>query len=472
MQRAGLNLFGAMTVFSALNFLSSAVVAQVITFTNPTPADWDLFGDSVAAVGTDRVLIGADLDDTGATDAGVAYLFSCSGTLLTTFTNPTPADFDYFGFSGAAVGTNCVLIGAYSDNTGAQYAGAAYLFGTTGTLLTTFTNPTPAFNDSFGVSVAAVGTDRVLIGATGKDIGALDAGAAYLFTTNGALLTTFTNPTPAAYDFFGNKVAAVGGDRVLIGAYGDDTGAYGAGAAYLYSTNGTLLTTFTNPTPADADFFGASVAAVGTDRVLIGAWFDNTGASGAGAAYLFSTNGTLLTTFTNPAPTDDARFGWSVAAVGSDRVLIGALLDDTGATNAGAGYLFSTNGALLTTFLKPSPATGDWFGASVAALGSDSVLIGAHRDDTGAENAGAAYLFRIAVQTSEAPNLTIHLTTTNALVISWQSISTEWKLQQNTNGMASVNWSNASGPFQDDGTNKTLVVNPPVGNRFYRLSRP
>ncbi len=142
----------------------------------------------------------------------------------------------------------------------------------------------------------------MLIGASGDDTGATDAGAAYLFSTNGTLLTTFTNPTPAATDWFGYSVAAVGSDRVLIGAYQDDTGATDAGAAYLFSTNGTLLTTFTNPTPAAGDYFGISVAAVGSDRVLIGAYGDDTGAADAGAAYLFSTNGTLLTTFTNPTP--------------------------------------------------------------------------------------------------------------------------------------------------------------------------
>jgi hypothetical protein len=128
--------------------------------------------------------------------------------------------------------------------------------------LLTITNPTPGVGDNFGNSVAAVGTDRVLIGARGDDTGGNNAGAAYLFSTSGPLLTTFTNPTPAADDSFGCSVAAVGSDRVLIGAYVDDTGATNAGAAYLFSTNGVLLTTFTNPTPAFFDDFGYSVAAV------------------------------------------------------------------------------------------------------------------------------------------------------------------------------------------------------------------
>jgi hypothetical protein len=110
---------------------------------------------------------------------------------------------------------------------------------------------------------------------------------------------------------------------------------------YLFSANGTLLTTFTNPAPVAFDLFGYSVAAVGTDRVLIGARSDDAGVRDAGAAYLFSTNGTLLTTFTDPTTGGGDDFGWSVAAVGSDRVLVGAIQDDTGANNAGAVYLFN-----------------------------------------------------------------------------------------------------------------------------------
>jgi hypothetical protein len=374
-----------------------AGAALSATFTNPTPAASDYFGQAVATVGADKVLIGARNDGTGATGAGAAYLFSINGTLLTTFTNPTPAASDWFGMAVAAVGTDKVLIGAYGDDTGAANAGAAYLFSLNGTLLTTFTNPAPAANDYFGRAVAAVGTDKVLIGAFQDDTGATDAGAAYLFSTNGTLLTTFTNPTPAVSDNFGMAVAGVGTDKVLIGAYRDDTGATDAGAAYLFSTNGTLLTTFTNPTPAASDYFGMAVAAVGTDKVLIAARADDTGATDAGAAYLFNTNGTLLTASTNPTPAISDSFGYAVGAVGPDLVLIGAPDDDTGATDAGATYLFTTNGTLLTTFTKPSPADSDYFGYAVAGVGTNRVLVGAYGDDTGATNAGAAYLFSFSL---------------------------------------------------------------------------
>ena len=102
-------------------------------------------------------------------------------------------------------------------------------------------------------------------------------------------------------DYFGESVAAVGSTRVLISASGDSTDEYASGRTYLFTTNGTLLNTFTNPTPTANDYFGTSVAAVGSDRVLIGASFDNTGATDAGSAYLFDLPYPSLTIARNAA---------------------------------------------------------------------------------------------------------------------------------------------------------------------------
>ena len=142
------------------------------------------------------------------------------------------------------------------------------------------------------------------------------------------VLTTITNPTPGVFDIFGSSVAAVGDDKLAIAAQNDDTGATNAGAAYLFDTNGVWLTTFTNPSPANGDAFGYAIAGVGNDRVLIGVPNDDAGAQNAGVAYLFNTAGTLLMTFTNPTPALNEQFGWAVAGLGSDRVLIGAVRDN------------------------------------------------------------------------------------------------------------------------------------------------
>lgn len=74
-----------------------------------------------------------------------------------------------------------------------------------------------------------------------------------------------------------------------------------------------------------------------------------------------------------------------------------------------------------------------------------------------------------AVQTPGAPLLYLARTMTNTVAVFWPSPSTGWGLQQNTNSVSSLNWSNVTSGIADDGTTKTLIVNPPTGNRFYRL---
>ena len=362
------------------------------TFLNPTPGSHNdyYFGGSVVPVG-DNVLVTSPWDDLAAERGGAAYLFDGdTGTLLQTFLEPAPADLNQFGSSAAVVGED-ILIGSYSGER--DSSGVAYLFDSSnGQLLQTFPNPSPANGDRFAHSVAAL-ANNVLVGAYGDDTGATDAGAAYLFHSNtGTLLQTFSNPSPAVFEHLGGSVAAVG-NNVLLGAPSNPPGATNVGAAYLFNgTTGGLLQSFTNPTPGDISWFGISVAAVG-DNVLVGAHWDDTGAENTGAAYLFdSVTGELLQTFLNPTPANDEHFGQSVAAIGNI-VLVGAPEDNAGAPGAGAAYLFNaTTGELLQTILNPSPEDGDMFGYVVSAFG-DNILVGTPHANIGGTNAGVVYLF-------------------------------------------------------------------------------
>lgn len=78
----------------------------------------------------------------------------------------------------------------------------------------------------------------------------------------------------------------------------------------------------------------------------------------------------------------------------------------------------------------------------------------------------------LAVQTPGAPYLSVAYTTTNTVALFWPSPSPGWVLQQNTHSVASVNWSDVTVTPVADGTNQTVIVNPPTGNRFYRLYKP
>ena len=354
--------------------LDGSGLLQILS--NPIPQTADRFGYAVAVSG-DLVVVGANGDDTGATDAGAAYVFdAATGSLLRTLNNPTPAETDSFGISVAMSG-NLVVVGANWDDTGATNAGAAYVFDAmTGSLLRTLNNPTPAASDNFGRSVAVSG-GLVVVGAYLDDTGAANAGAAYVFdAATGSLLRTLNNPTPAEMDSFGYSVA-LSGNTAVVGADWDDTGATDAGAAYVFdAVTGSLLRTLNNPTPAALDKFGYSVAISGNTAV-VGAHWDDTGATDAGAAYVFdAATGSLLRTLNNPTPAASDKFGWSVAASGST-VVVGANLDDTGATDAGAAYVFdAATGDLLQAINNPTIVSLDYFGTSVAVSGN-TVVVGA-----------------------------------------------------------------------------------------------
>lgn len=74
-----------------------------------------------------------------------------------------------------------------------------------------------------------------------------------------------------------------------------------------------------------------------------------------------------------------------------------------------------------------------------------------------------------AIQTTNGPTLKIFLTTTNTAVVSWPSPSTGWKLQQKLD-LSPGSWASPSETINDNGTEKFIIVKPPVGNHFYRLT--
>ena len=123
----------------------------------------------------------------------------------------------------------------------------------------------------------------------------------------------------------------------------------------------------------------------------------------------------------------------------------------------------------------------DWFtvdgggGTSTGIVYSVSGTIG--QPDAGSAMSGGNFSVDggfwgiFAVPTPGAPLLAIARTPTNTVAVSWPSPSTGFVLQQNAN-VATTNWVAATESVTDNGTNKFVIVNPPAGNRFYRLSKP
>ena len=325
---------------------------------------------------------------------------SPAAALALTYLKPVPVPGDEFGRSIAILGSD-VLISANYDDAQAPENGVAYLFdGATGTLLQTFFDPFPigpvvaGFN-SFSWSVATLGGD-VLIGTPGVDLSfpVQNIGRVYRFdAATATLVHTYHNPTPAMADEFGAAVATVG-PNVLIGAPGDSTFGLNAGAAYLFDgTTGALLQNFFDPAPGVVDRFGYTVAGVGTNGVLVGAPYDDANGFDSGAAHLFdATTGALLHTFVNPSPAPQDYFGYAMAALGND-ILVSAPGDGTAAAYGGAVYRYDgTTFALVQTYLDAVPTPGEYLGWSVTAVGSN-VAAGAWNDTTNGPMTGAAHVF-------------------------------------------------------------------------------
>jgi len=131
---------------------------------------------------------------------------------------------------------------------------------------------------------------------------------------------------------------------------------------------------------------------------------------------------------------------------------------------------------------RAQPYSIDWYkvsgGGGMNSTGGAyqvSGTIGQH--DAGGAMTGGGYSLTggfwalYAVQTVGAPVLGIQLTTTNTALVYWPSPSTGFKLEVNTD-LATANWVTNSQTVTDNGTIRYIVVNPPAGNRFYRLKSP
>ena len=241
---------------------------------------------------------------------------------------------DLFGYS-VAVSDTRIVVGAYLENTGATGAGAAYIFDINGNQLAKIQASDAEASDLFGRSVAVSDT-RIVVGAYLEDTTASSAGSAYIFDIDGNQIAKIQASDAEANDRFGWSVA-VSDTRIVVGAYGEDTNGSSAGSAYIFDIDGNELAKIQASDAEAGDLFGISVA-VSDTRIVVGAFQEDTTASNAGSAYIFDINGNQLAKIQASDAEADDYFGYSVA-VSDTRIVVGAYKEDTGATDAGAAYI-------------------------------------------------------------------------------------------------------------------------------------
>jgi hypothetical protein len=341
--------------------IDAATGGSAYTLSNPRPTEvGGRFGVSAAVVG-DRLVIGANGNDTAGPDGGEAFVFSTAGTLQRTVS--PRVDYVEFGTSVGAVDSRRVVVGGYRFGQGRVFQyGAAFVYDAgTGTQLRRIENPTPQSEDFFGMHVAGLSGGRILVASHNDDSAAHDAGAVYLFDAGtGGLLRSLVNPDSKASAYFGLSIAPVGDDRALVGAQSLNTGPVPlAGVAYLVDlATGDVLHRFVSPNATSSDGFGSSLTTIGDRWLAIAAPLEDSHGTATGHVYLFDQQTyQLVATIPNPQPLANAKFGYNMSAFRGNELLIGAFEANT-----------------VYRYVLPEPG-----GAALSLIGLASACLGRRR---------------------------------------------------------------------------------------------
>lgn len=332
---------------------------QVQMLKAPNADEGDRFGGAVAVSG-DYIAVGACMEDGAATaingdqtsntaaEAGAVYVYRRVGQAWVFdayIKAPNAEAGDYFG-SSVALDGNTLVVGAPVEDGGANmnpadnsvpFSGAVYVFVRDGVGWTAQARLKPMVarqNMYFGMAVDVEG-DRLAVGADRESSAANtingdqtnqaagSAGAAYVFRRIGtawAQEAYVKAPNAQGGDFFGGSVA-LDGQRLLVFAPGEDSGATGvggnmadesassSGAAYVFSraTGAWQFEAYiktTNPDPSDGDGGRPPKVGLRGDMLAIGMELEDSNARGiggdqtsnssadSGAVYLYHHDGT------------------------------------------------------------------------------------------------------------------------------------------------------------------------------------
>jgi hypothetical protein len=485
---------------SAPVFVSSSLVEAVGYLKASTTGQEDGFGLAVAlsADGT-TLAVGATGEDSadgndpandGATNSGAAYVFTYDGTDWTQqaylkASNAEAGDILGSALALSADGNTLAVAATFEDSAGggetddcgagdlncAYNSGAVYVFTRDGSSNWTqqaylkASNPgggvdDQSLGDGFGASVAlGAGGNTLAVGAVYEDSAdgnnpandsAQDSGAVYVFTRDGS-----NNWTQQAYlkasnigtgDWFGARVAlnADDGNTLAAGVFYEDSAdgnnpaddsAQDSGAVYVFTRDGSSNWAQQAYLKASnigvGDLFGYAVSLSGDGNTLAagalledgaGTGLDgdpaNNGEPGSGAAYVFTRDGSNNWTqqaYVKASNTEELdEFGRSVALSGDgDTLAVGAWAEDGGATglggnqasdgaqNAGAAYLYRRASGVWSpavVYIKASNTeANDSFGWALAlSADGETMAAGAYREGANLGDQagpGAVYLY-------------------------------------------------------------------------------
>jgi hypothetical protein len=245
--------------------------------------------------------------------------------------------------------------------------------------------PTSDTMSDFGETLDLDG-DTIVIGAPMEFfVFPIRTGAAYVFTLTGStwqMQQHFLPPVVQSGARYGHAVA-LHGDSLLIGAPQTDPAAQGL--AEVHVRNGATWTLEQTLVPAglDPDARAGSAVDIQGDRAAVAAPGQVVGGlANAGRVFVYERTGTIwnqVAALDSPVPTQDGRFGESLALDGA-RLVVGAPGEPLTGADQGLAHVFAFDGqgwTLEQTLTGAGSATqGCRFGADVALEGA-RVAVGA-----------------------------------------------------------------------------------------------
>ncbi|MFM8394401.1 MAG: FG-GAP repeat protein, partial [Acidobacteriota bacterium] len=310
---------------------------------------------------------------------GAAYVFVRTGTTWKQqnyLKASNSEEEDSFGYV-VAIDGDTILIGAHGEDSAAGLngdqndnsaagAGAAYVFlrnGSSWIQQAYLKSDLMAANDEFGYAVA-LHNDTAVIGAVLQGDGAAFSGAAYVFYRTGSTWSQqgrLKAPTPVTSDYFGGALG-VFGDRIVIGAQGEDTGGAESGAAYIFKRTGGVWSQEALLKASDTDpddNFGFAVAIQDT-VVIVTASNENGTAEGTAYVFVLQSSKWVESAILRGRKTEAFdRFG-SAVAFSEETAIIGARYEESNATGIDGdeeNNLLGQTGAAYTFLVEPIRVT-------------------------------------------------------------------------------------------------------------------
>lgn len=389
------------------------------------PSSYDYFGQQSAVSGDgNTICVGARNEDTTAGDSGAVYVYTYNSGTWTYRARLKASDAqssDVLGEAGLAISDDgrTIVVAARLEDTGGTNAGAAYVFMSSNSTWTSFTQQklqasNKAADDQFCRCDVSGDGNTIIVGAPHEDgptNSVASSGAAYIYSRSGNSWSEdqILYPSdPVVNNYFGvDNALNEDGTVAAIAATGDDTSATDSGAVYIFTkSNGTwsqeTKLKITNGGPNASDNWGGVSLSDDGLTLSAGTSNDDSTASQSGAVYVFNKSGgtwsqTVKLKASNAGVNDKLGGRTRISGTG-DTIVSGAREEDTGTTNAGSAYIFTLNNGTWTQrqqIQASDRASGDLFGDSVGISKDGTVIsVGAVLEHGGGTDSGSAYIFR------------------------------------------------------------------------------